>query len=36
MDESKWEPSCNPCNTYCEDHPEWAIENGHKESRLAI
>lgn len=36
MDKSTWEPACNPCNGYCEDHTEWAIENGHKESRLTI
>lgn len=34
MDITKWEASCNPRNVYCEDHPIWAIENGHKESRL--
>lgn len=36
LDETTWEPACNPCNVYCEDHPQWAIDNGHKESRLAI
>jgi hypothetical protein len=34
MDKSTWEPSCNPCNVYIEDHPLWGIENGHKVSRL--
>lgn len=33
LDVSTFEPACNACNTYCEDHPLWAIENGHKELR---
>ena len=33
MDKRYWEPACNPCNHYCESHPEWAIKNGHKISR---
>jgi hypothetical protein len=36
MDKSTWIPACNPCNDYCEDHSQWAIDNGHKESRLTI
>jgi hypothetical protein len=36
MDKDTWEPACNPCNQYCEDNTQWAIDNGHKESRLAI
>jgi len=30
----KWLPACNACNDYCEEHPEWARENGFIESRL--
>jgi hypothetical protein len=26
--------ACNACNTYKEDHPEWAKENGHSISRF--
>lgn len=36
MDKSKWEASCNPCNQYCEDNTQWAIDNGHKERRHTI
>ena len=36
LDKSTWEPSCNSCNVYCEDHTNWAIDNGHKESRLTV
>lgn len=35
MDVSTWEPSCNPCNGYCESHDKWARDNGHKISRHA-
>ena len=24
-----WEACCAPCNTYIEEHPAWAYENGH-------
>lgn len=24
---------CNPCNTYCEDHHQWAVDNGFREKR---
>lgn len=34
-DKKHWLRSCNPCNMYCETHPEWAKENGFSESRLA-
>lgn len=34
MDENYWKPACNACNTYIEDHPVWARENGHKESKF--
>ena len=27
--------ACNPCNTYKEDHPRWAVENGFTISRYA-
>lgn len=36
LDESTWLPACNPCNHYVEVHHQWAIDNGYKESRLAI
>lgn len=26
-------PSCNPCNQYIEDHPEWARARGFKKSK---
>lgn len=33
MDKRFWKPACNACNGYCEDHSEWAKENGHKLSK---
>lgn len=36
MDKQFWKPACNPCNVYVEDHHEWAVENGHKKSRLIL
>jgi hypothetical protein len=36
LDKSTWEPACNPCNHYVEVHHQWAIDNGHKESRLSV
>ncbi len=30
LDESLWLPACNRCNTYIEDHPQWAYANGFK------
>lgn len=26
--------ACNACNTYCEEHPQWALDHGHAVSRL--
>jgi hypothetical protein len=26
--------SCNACNRYCENHPKWAIVNGHSVSKF--
>lgn len=26
--------SCNPCNRYLEEHPDWAMENGHSVSKF--
>jgi hypothetical protein len=34
MDKRFWLPSCNPCNTYVEEHDAWARENGFKESKF--
>lgn len=34
LDKTTWEPACNACNAYVERHHQWAIENGHKQSRL--
>jgi len=34
MDQDTWEPCCPPCNDYIESHNEWAVEHGHKESRI--
>jgi hypothetical protein len=34
LDQSTWEPSCDPCNLYIEGHDAWAREHGHKVSRL--
>lgn len=36
LDKSTWLPACNPCNHYVEANHQWAIDNGHKESRLTI
>lgn len=36
LDKKYWKPACNPCNHYVEVHHQWALDNGHKESRLAI
>ena len=36
LDKSTWESACNPCNWYCEQNHQWAVDNGHKESRLAV
>ena len=36
LDKETWEAACNACNDYVEAHPQWAIENGHKKSRLTI
>jgi len=24
-----WEPACGPCNSYIENHDQWARDNGH-------
>lgn len=32
---SNLELSCNACNQYCEDHPEWAKENNHFISKFS-
>lgn len=34
LDQSTWEPSCQNCNLYVEEHHEWARENGHKKQRI--
>lgn len=34
LDKKHWMRACNPCNDYCEAHPNWAKENGFSESRL--
>lgn len=36
LDQSTWEPACNKCNSYVEANHSWAVDNGHKESRLII
>lgn len=36
LDKSTWMPACNPCNSYVEANHQWAIDNGCKESRLAV
>ncbi len=28
--------ACSPCNSYIEQFPDWAIENGHTVSRFAV
>ena len=34
LDKTTWKPACNACNLYVEDNHKWAVDNGHKESRL--
>jgi len=34
LDKANLERSCNACNLYIEEHPDWAQENGHQISRF--
>jgi hypothetical protein len=34
LDTSTWESCCRYCNQFCTDHPEWAFENGHSDTRM--
>lgn len=36
MDERFWLPACNACNTYIEDHSDWAKQNGFKKTKHNI
>ncbi len=29
LEEKYWEPCCPRCNNWIEQHPDWAIQNGH-------
>lgn len=33
LNEEDWEPSCEHCNNYIEEHHQWAKERGHKKQR---
>lgn len=34
MNPNFWQPACFKCNNYIEQHHKWAVENGHKVSRI--
>jgi hypothetical protein len=36
IDSKHFLTACDPCNGFCSDHPDWAMQNGHIASRLAV